>query len=65
MEHPTLRKGDTMTLPIPCPACGTVLQAKVFDLGPLDDKAKERIASIVLDEHKENCRGENDAENRR
>jgi hypothetical protein len=47
-----------VTLPIPCPACGTVLEAKVFDLGPLDDKAKDWIASIVLEEHHENCIGE-------
>lgn len=44
-----------MTLPIPCPDCGTVLSAHAFDLGPLDDKAKDWIASIVLEEHRENC----------
>lgn len=32
------------------------LDAKVFDLGPLDDKAKDWIAQLILDEHRETCR---------
>src|SRR5580698_3108673 len=46
-----------MTLSIPCPACGTVLQANVFDLGPLDDKAKSWIAEITMEEHRKVCKG--------
>jgi hypothetical protein len=44
-----------MNLDIRCPDCGFVANTHVFDLGPLDDKAKDWIASIVLEEHRENC----------
>jgi hypothetical protein len=41
-----------MNLNIQCPDCGFVKPVHIFDLGPLDDKAKDWIASIVLEEHR-------------
>jgi hypothetical protein len=49
-----------MNLETQCPDCHATISAHVFDLGPLDDKAKDWIASIVLEEHRENCKGDTD-----
>ncbi len=44
-----------MNLKTECPDCHATLSAHIFDLGPLDDKAKDWIAELILEEHRDVC----------